>query len=83
MRMTDAHSFYGPKKATNVSINKELLMEAKSLGINLSAALENTLRNEVRKRKQERWLADNSDAIEAYNRRVARRGVFSDGLRKF
>ena len=83
MRMTDTHSTYGPKKATNVSINKDLLMEAKSLGINLSAALENTLRDEVRKRKQEQWLADNADAINAYNRRVAKRGVFSDSLRKF
>lgn len=83
MRMTDAHLSYGPKKATNVSINRELLNEAKELGINLSAALESTLRDEVSRRKQAQWLADNADAIASYNRRVTRRGVFSDGLRKF
>lgn len=81
--MSDAHLTYGPKKATNVSINRDLLGEAKAMGINLSATLENALRDEVRRRKQDRWIADNAEAIEAYNRRVARRGVFSDGLRKF
>jgi len=32
--------------------------------------------------KQE-WLAENSEAIEAYNRSVELHGAFSDGLRSF
>jgi antitoxin CcdA len=29
------------------------------------------------------WLADNRNALEAYNRRIELDGVFSDGLRRF
>lgn len=81
--MIDAHPPYGPKKATNVSINKELLMEAKALGINLSATLEAGLRDAVRRHKREQWLAENSDAIEAYNEHIKQNGLFSDGRRQF
>lgn len=81
--MTDAQANYGPKKATNVSINKELLSEAKALGINLSATLEQALSDEVRRRKRERWVAENADAIAAYNEHIEEHGVFSDGRRQF
>ena len=34
-------------------------------------------------KKRRRWLAENKDAIEHYNNRIDRAGVFSDGLRRF
>lgn len=73
----------GPKKATNVSINRELLEAAKACGINLSATLEEALVERVRARHARQWLEDNRDAIAAYNGLVERRGVFPDGLRSF
>lgn len=82
MRIREDYSGYG-KRATNVSINQGLLEEAKALDINLSATLERALEAEVRARKRERWLAENREAIDAYNARVERDGVFSDGLRSF
>ncbi|MCM2336225.1 MAG: type II toxin-antitoxin system CcdA family antitoxin [Pseudomonas sp.] len=82
MRIREDYAGYG-KRATNVSINQGLLEEAKALDINLSATLERALEAEVRARKRERWLAENREAIEAYNARVERDGVFSDGLRSF
>lgn len=55
------------KKPVNVSIRSDLLEKARQHEINLSRA----------------WLERNRAAIEAYNERVERDGVFSDGLRTF
>lgn len=71
------------KKPTNVSINSDLLEKARSLNINLSAALEEALTQQVRAEQQAQWKKENSRAIDAYNRFVEENGVFSDELRKF
>ena len=72
-----------PKRATNLSINSDLLQKAKELDINLSAALEQTLAERVRTMQKAAWLAENREAIAAYNSLVDTHGVFSDGLRSF
>ncbi|MFT4197032.1 MAG: type II toxin-antitoxin system CcdA family antitoxin [Pseudoxanthomonas sp.] len=71
------------KRAANLSVNAELLDEAKALEINLSATLERALENEVRTRKREKWLQENREAIAAYNEHVRKHGVWSDGIRGF
>lgn len=71
------------KRATNVSVSIELLEQARQLGINLSQVLEHGLREAIRAHRRDAWLEENRDAIEHYNEQVARRGVFSDGLRRF
>ncbi len=72
-----------PKKSANLSINAELLQQAKELDINLSQTLERHLAEIVRQARREKWLAESKEAMDAYNRRVEERGVFSDGLRRF
>ena len=72
-----------PKKSANLSINADLLQQAKQLNINLSQALEQRLAEIVRQEKRSQWLAENQDALEEYNRRIEKRGTFSDGLRRF
>jgi len=72
-----------PKKPTNLSVNSDLLKKAKELDINLSAALEQTLAEQVRTRQRVEWLAENRDAITAYNSLVETHGVFSDCTRSF
>jgi antitoxin CcdA len=72
-----------PKKPTNVSINRDLLQQAKEHQINLSQALELRLAELLREQKQQQWLQENQEAVEAYNRRIEANGVFSDGLRRF
>ena len=37
----------------------------------------------LRKKQSEQWLAENSDAIHAYNEHVEAHGVFSDSVRSF
>ena len=72
-----------PKKATNLSLNSDLLRSARELDINLSAVMEEALEALVRKRLGERWLTENQEAIAAYNEHVEVHGVFSDGVRAF
>lgn len=73
----------GPKKSANLSINAELLQQAKQLNINLSQTLELHLSEIVRQARREQWLAENRGALDEYNRRIETHGVFSDGLRRF
>ena len=82
MRIGEDYAGYG-KRAANVSVNQGLLDEAKALDINLSATLERALEVEVRARKREKWLAENREAIAAYNHHVEEHGIFSDHVRLF
>ena len=72
-----------PKKAVNLSINSDLLAKARALGLNLSGEVETHLAEVVRTAERERWQEENREAIDAYNRRVEKRGLFSDGHRRF
>ncbi|MBB4862726.1 antitoxin CcdA [Pseudomonas nitritireducens] len=72
-----------PKKATNLSLNSDLLKQARELDVNLSAVLEEALADVVKERLAQRWLEQNREAIETYNQHVEETGVFSDGLRSF
>jgi antitoxin CcdA len=72
-----------PRKATNLSINSDLLRIARQLRINLSRELEMRLEEVVAEHRRAQWLAENQQAIEAYNEHIERHGVFSDGLRGF
>jgi len=81
--MNRIYNTQAPKKPTNVSINSDLLAQAKELKINLSATLENALTDLVNAKQQELWKQKNKAAIEAYNQLVEENGVFGDDLRSF
>ncbi|WP_242674624.1 type II toxin-antitoxin system CcdA family antitoxin [Phytopseudomonas daroniae] len=49
----------------------------------MSAVLEEALIEAFRDKQRGRWLAENRQAIAAYNRHVESNGVFSDDLRSF
>ncbi len=57
------------KRPTNVSTSRDLLDQALTVLI--------------RPRPREQWLAENRDAIAAYNAHVDEAGIFGDGLRSF
>jgi len=71
------------KKATNVTINSDLLQKAKAYKINISKNFEAYLAELVRKKEEERWIEENKEAINAVNERIEKYGCFSDGLRRF
>ena len=68
----------GKKRAVNLFVDVDLLDEARRLGINMSETLERRLSTIVRGEREKRWLEENREAIEAYNRRVADHGLLSD-----
>lgn len=72
-----------PKKSANLSINSDLLRQAKERHINLSQVLELRLAELLREEKCRSWQEENREAIEDYNRRVQAGGAFSDGRRRF
>ena len=71
------------KRSANLTISTKLLDKAKRLKINLSQTLEERLAQMVREAETEEWLAANRKAIDAYNARVERDGVWSDKLSGF
>ena len=81
--MTAIYNKEAKKKATNISINSELLEKAKKYKINISANVEKTLEELIRQYEIQNWEKENKEAIESYNERIAKNGVFSDGLRSF
>lgn len=71
------------KRATNVSLNEDLVTEAKALGINLSQACEAGLAKQVAETRAEQWKRENKAAIESYNAYIATHGMPYDEFRKF
>ncbi len=72
-----------PKKATNLSINSDLLKKIKALNINLSATLEHALRAKLAETEANKWQKENKRAIEAYNDFIEDNGLFADEHRQF
>ena len=72
-----------PKKATNLSVNSDLLNKSRALNINLSATLEQALQTELARANAEKWRAENRRAIRAYNEFVEENGCFGFEYRNF
>ena len=81
--MTAIYNKEAKKKATNISINSELLEKAKKYKINISANVEKTLEELIRQYEIQNWEKENKEAIDSYNQRISENGLFSDRLRSF
>jgi antitoxin CcdA len=81
--MTAYYNPNAPKKSANLSINSDLIQQAKALKINLSKLLEEKLAQTIATQKESLWLKDNKEAIKEYNERISKNGTFSDRLRRF
>jgi antitoxin CcdA len=63
------------KRATNVSLDADLLNEAKELGVNISRACDRGLALQIAEERGKRWLKENKAAIESSNAYVERHGL--------
>jgi antitoxin CcdA len=81
--MADLYDLAAPKKATNLSLNSDLLEKARSLKVNLSATLEQALSNKLKSLEAKKWKRENKAAVEAYNEFVTKNGCLSDEYRDF
>ncbi len=70
-------------KPTNVSLDAALVEEAKELGVNISLASAWGLEQAVKKARAERWLEENSDALESSNAWVEANGLPLAKYRQF
>ncbi len=71
------------KKATNLTLDQNLLAEAKALKINLSQAAEIGLRHAVAAAKAEIWKRENAEAMESSNQWVKAHGLPLERYRQF
>jgi antitoxin CcdA len=71
------------RKPTNLSIDSDLLEEARQLNINLSRAAENGLSIAVLQAKAEKWKMENAEALKSSNAYVDKHGLPLDEYRQF
>lgn len=71
------------KKATNLTLNSEVLAEAKKLGINISKACDVFLESLVKQEKERRWQLENAEFIANYNMSIEDEGLPLDHWRTF
>jgi len=71
------------KKPVNLSIDAELLAEAKAAGTNLSSLLECALTEELKEQRWQKWREENRAAIEASNAELERNGLWADKYRNW
>lgn len=71
------------RKATNISLDADLLGQARELDINISRACERGLVEQIPKARGERWLAENAQAIASSNEWVERNGLPLAHYRQF
>ena len=71
------------KKAANLSLDAELLAEARSLEINLSVAAEDGLKRAVSSAKADAWKRENAEAIRSSNEWVEKNGLPLEKYRMF
>ena len=81
--MNSVYNINASKKATNVTINSDLLKKARHYKINISKTIEQELVRIIKEYQEQEWLEENKKAIEGQNERIEKFGSFSDGLRRF
>ena len=80
---TQVQSAKHQKKPTNVSINQQLLIEAKALEVNISKAAETGLAKAIADRRAELWLAENRAALDSSNTYFEKHGLPLAKYRRF
>lgn len=78
--MLPAYDKNAAKKNVNLSVNSELVRLAKERKINLSALLEESLVESLRREELQRWKEESRESFESYNRMVAEHGLLSDDM---
>ncbi|MGB0555274.1 MAG: type II toxin-antitoxin system CcdA family antitoxin [Alphaproteobacteria bacterium] len=71
------------KTRTTVRISADSLQFAKFADINLSKTLEGALPALQVEEAKRLWLAENTEALEDYNDRIDRDGVFGEEFQRF
>lgn len=71
------------RRATNISLDGELVDLARELGVNISRACEAGLAKTVSAERNRRWQEENREATEAYNDYIEKHGLPLERYRLF
>jgi antitoxin CcdA len=69
------------KQRLNVTVDADLLSEARKQGLNLSELMERTIADATKAERARKWREDNAEAIRQHNDMIEKEGLWSDGLR--
>jgi antitoxin CcdA len=83
MRMKQERITAMRRRGTNVSLDAELVAEARALGVNVSRACEQGLADQVKAARAEQWQRENADAIAEWNTYVEVNGLPLARYRQF
>ncbi|WP_298921039.1 type II toxin-antitoxin system CcdA family antitoxin [uncultured Roseobacter sp.] len=71
------------RKPINLTLDSDLLSDAKALNVNLSRAAEDGVRAAVIRAREEQWRAENAAALASSNTFVNKHGLPLDRYRQF
>lgn len=71
------------RRTTSMTLDREILDEARALDLNVSRAAEAGIAAAVKAEKERRWREENAEAIRAYNEYIEKNGIPLAKHRKF
>ncbi|MEZ2221398.1 type II toxin-antitoxin system CcdA family antitoxin [Rhizobium sp. RCC_161_2] len=74
---------HATRRSANLTLNKDILSEARELGINISRAAEDGLSRAIRSERERRWRAENAEAIADANAYIENHGLPLAKYRQF
>lgn len=85
VRMVRAQELPMPsaRRSANLSIEADMLEEARALNINLSRAAQDGIRRAIAAEKARRWKEENAEAIRSSNEYVEKHGLPLEKYRMF
>lgn len=78
--MRQAHERVARRQAVNLTADSELVQRVREEKGNLSALLEDAMREFLVKRELVRWRDENRQSFESYNEMIEREGLFADDM---
>jgi antitoxin CcdA len=74
---------HSPRKAANLSLDSELVSQARELNINISRAAEDGIERAIRSERERLWRLENAEAIAEANAYVDKHGLPFAKYRQF
>lgn len=71
------------RRSTSLTLDRDLLDQARELGVNISRAAEAGVAAAVKAERARRWKIDNAEAVAAYNNWIEENGIPLAQYRKF
>ena len=81
--MPTASSRFTIRRPTNLSIDAELLIVAKEMGVNISRSAEVGIQQAVKQKQRDLWLQENKEALMSSNAFVEENGLPLEKFRSF